>query len=321
MSTARILGQDYPMAEREPGQALPNLVLAGVTKAATTSLTAYLAQHPQVFAPAVKELNYFSPLVHGLPPGDLAGYSRHFRTAADVRWRLDASPFYFVGGAAVAAAIAQTLERPRVLIILRDPVDRLWSSFRYKRSKGYLPSGQSFGQFFDECRRHYDQGTDLEREHARYLTLRTGRYCDFLPAWQDRFGPDLRIVFAQTLDAHPAQTMREVFRWLQIDTDVPVDLRRRNKTMQPRSVLARRIAYRVNQRFTPILANSPGVQNALKSGYDRLNSAGSTDTFQAADRALVEAFYAPGVAELAEQLTSYGYPELPSWLGAPRAAS
>ncbi len=42
------------------GKGLPNLVVAGVPKAGTTSLYAYLAQHPDVFAPKTKEIYYFN---------------------------------------------------------------------------------------------------------------------------------------------------------------------------------------------------------------------------------------------------------------------
>ena len=44
---------------------LPNLVIAGVPKAGTTSLFNYLAQHPDICPSDVKETRYFEPLRYG----------------------------------------------------------------------------------------------------------------------------------------------------------------------------------------------------------------------------------------------------------------
>ncbi len=58
---------------------LPNLIIAGVGKAGTTSLFWYLSQHPGICASDVKEIQYFTPLSEGdgvLPP--LSEYARHF---------------------------------------------------------------------------------------------------------------------------------------------------------------------------------------------------------------------------------------------------
>lgn len=297
---------------------LPNLVLAGVTKAGTTSLHTYFQQHPDVFVPREKELNFFSPLVHGKPLPDLAGYRGHYREAGEEPWRLDASPFYFTGGAPLADAVAATLDRPRVLVSLRDPVARLWSSYTYKKSKGYLATSETFADFFEECERHYLRGTDRLPENVNLLTLRSGLYADFLPAWLDRFGHDLRIVFAEDLGRSPATVMAGLFGWLGIDQGAAggLDYSRRNATAQPRSRRLRRLAHGVNARLKPVLAGRPAVHRVLHGAYDRLNSTSLAEHLTTQDRARAQEFYAPSVARLAALLERAGVPSVPSWVTA-----
>jgi len=42
---------------------LPNFIIIGQMKAGTSSLHAYLRQHPDVFMPDVKELRFFSEVI------------------------------------------------------------------------------------------------------------------------------------------------------------------------------------------------------------------------------------------------------------------
>lgn len=295
---------------------LPNLVLAGVTKAGTTSLHAYLAQHPEIFVPVAKELNHFSPAVHGRPLPDLASYARHFRSALDQPWRLDASPFYFVGGAPVAQLVRSTLDHPRVLVVLRDPVDRLWSSYNAKASKGVVGTAETFEEFFDQCVTHLRRDTDLLPESSTFLTLRTGRYAEFLPAWMDAFGEDLLVVFTEELAHDPAGVMARIFGWLGVDEGVAgaLDYGRRNVTQGSRSVRLRRTAARANIGLKPVLSRLPGARRLLRLAYDRLNSAERSERLRPEVRQRVHDFYAGSVAELDELLVARGYAETPDWV-------
>ena len=69
-----------------------NLVIAGVPKAGTGSLFAYLAQHPDVCGSDVKELgyfNYYSPWRKQGPPPPLQEYARHWAHCSGQRYLLD----------------------------------------------------------------------------------------------------------------------------------------------------------------------------------------------------------------------------------------
>ena len=76
---------------------LPNLVIAGVSRAGTTSLFRYLAQHPDVGTSDVKELRYFSAVRHGQPLEPLDMYAAHFKACTQA-FAVEATPGYFYGG-------------------------------------------------------------------------------------------------------------------------------------------------------------------------------------------------------------------------------
>src|SRR3954451_21171218 len=133
--------------------------MAGVTKAGTSSLHHYLGQHPGIGLADLKEVDHYAPMVSGAEPPSLEEYAGHFRECADATWRLAASPRSFIGGPPLVRRLADELGRPRVLIALREPVARMWSSYTYKRSKARLPQGMGFSDFVAACHRVHDEGT------------------------------------------------------------------------------------------------------------------------------------------------------------------
>ncbi|MFT4084114.1 MAG: hypothetical protein QM638_16170 [Nocardioides sp.] len=302
--------------------ALPNVIIAGVTKAGTTSLFGYLAQHPDVGVADVKEVDHYAPLVVGEPPPTLAEYAAHFRASGDHPVLLEASPRYFIGGPTLVRRLVEDLSRngrrPKVLISLREPVERMWSSYRYKRSKDRLPPGVDFAEFVRRCRRVYDAGLVRHRDHATYRTLATGVYADYLGDWFDELGDGVRVLFFDDL-CDAADELRAVCGWLGLDPG-PVDafdLTSRNRTYQPRSQRMRRLAHRVNATMARVVADDSSVKRALRSTYHRLNAGTLDEPSSAAVRAELAAFYAPTLPPLREMLRQHGRTRLPSWLDVP----
>ena len=87
-----------------------DVVIAGVNKAGTTSLFVSLAEHPDVAPSAIKETRYFLPARYGDPLPPRQQWEQYFTSDAPVR--LEATPSYFYGGAAVATAMTSVLTEP-----------------------------------------------------------------------------------------------------------------------------------------------------------------------------------------------------------------
>src|SRR5205823_10764874 len=75
-------------------------------------------------------------------PGPIASYEAYFSRCCDAQpYAVEATPSYCYGGPRLVGGIRDTLEHPRIIIILRDPVDRLWSRSEERRV-GKEGSGQ-----------------------------------------------------------------------------------------------------------------------------------------------------------------------------------
>jgi hypothetical protein len=133
---------------------LPQFVIAGAPKAGTTALHAALATHPQLYLSPVKEPKYY--LTDGRPPpratqrgpGDAHSaqewiwrrdrYLALFAGAPAGAVRGESTPFYLYDRAA-HARLAADVPDVKVIVVVRDPVDRAWSNWVHLRSDGLEP--------------------------------------------------------------------------------------------------------------------------------------------------------------------------------------
>ncbi len=126
----------------------PNFFIVGVAKAGTTSLAAWLRQHPEVFISKLKEPRYFShdladPGVHNVVRSREA-YLALFARSGRYKARGEASTSYFTHWRHVPERIKEVVPEARIIILLRDPVERAYSS--------YLNDGPSRGRKAPRCR-------------------------------------------------------------------------------------------------------------------------------------------------------------------------
>lgn len=297
---------------------VPNLLVAGVTKTGTTSLYWYLTQHPDVCRPnGRKEIDFFTPMRRGEPPlGDIAAYADYFANCATQRYRLDASPQYFDGGPSLVEMVRRYTPYARVLVLLRDPVERLWSHYRDIKSKDKLAKQVAFREFFERgVAVHGANGSG--RQHTNYRATSLGCYNEHLRDWFDVFDDRVRVLFHERLVRDAQALIAEVCVWLGIDPAVTRGFAYevRNRTVDPRSVALSKFAYAVNRRVGPTLRKVPAVKRAAREAYGVLNRRRYGEQLRNDDRRAVEQFYAPSVAALRDELRRRGYEDLPSWLG------
>jgi Sulfotransferase family len=148
--------------------ALPDFFLLGAPKAGTTALHAALAQHPQLYLSPVKEPKFY--LCDGRPPrgfgqrgpGDAHSarewiwrrdrYEALFDPAPAGLLRGESTPFYLYDRAA-QQRIQQDVPNARLLVVIRDPVDRAYSNWMHLRSDGLEPIEDFAGAWAAEGRR------------------------------------------------------------------------------------------------------------------------------------------------------------------------
>ncbi len=191
--------------------AIPHLILAGVTRAATTALFDWLAVHPQVCRASIKETRFFLDPAHGLRRlhdyrAGLAAYERFFTAARPGQVRLDATPDYLFDAGA-AARIAGALPEARVVVILREPISRLISWYRFARQNGELPAGMSLDGFVEA---QLEATGPVESRPQPMRAVAQGRYSAYLPAWIEAFGDRLLVLNHAAVGQDPVWVMRRV---------------------------------------------------------------------------------------------------------------
>lgn len=116
------------------GMARPGFLGLGVQKGGTTTLDALLRQHPSLALPRSKELQYFS-LHYGL--GD-AWYAGQFAAARPEQRIGEITPYYIFHPLA-AERIHALVPDARLIVLLRDPVERALSQLFHSRRMGLEP--------------------------------------------------------------------------------------------------------------------------------------------------------------------------------------
>ena len=112
----------------------PDFFIVGAPKAGTTSLYSYLSQHPQIFAPEIKEPHFFScPEVLDTYYKvsfiqDEQQYRQLYTTVADDQLAGDFSPSYLFSAHA-AERIHRTHPDAKIIMVLRNPVERAISHY------------------------------------------------------------------------------------------------------------------------------------------------------------------------------------------------
>lgn len=304
--------------------ALPNLLIVGVKKAGTSSLFDYLSQHPDICPASVKETGFFTPLMRDdgrLRP--LQHYAQYFGAWRGERYRMEATPEYFYGGARVIDAIARTLPRPRILVTLRNPATRLWSHYLMKKRIGSSAvAGASFEEYISRCEALGGQ-TDHLQENRGYAALAQGRYSDYIGGWFDEFGENLRVLFLEYWSEQPYGETRETSRWLGIDEEVVAsfDYSVMNKAVDYRRQKVAKAARKVYKPAAKLLRQRPRLSGLfhtlayLPTIHDALNSeAAHQETMKPDTRRHLDDFYRSSNRQLAVDLARRGYRSLPSWL-------
>lgn len=240
-STLVDVGGGGPVAAR--GIMAPNALIIGAMKSSTTLLFDTLGMHPGVFTPTEKEPHYFSS-----PDRDAPGAWENYLALFAGRKlsqtiALEASTTYtrWPENIDTAPIIKARLGSPRLIYILRDPVERAVSHYNHSYARGYYAPGMTFGEA-------------IERDP---ILLSTSRYAQQLARYDEVFGPDATlVVLADDLHKNRADTMRRVADHLGLD---PFD----GWDAQPsRANSAENV--RASAAWRPLLQGSPLLRAAVR---------------------------------------------------------
>lgn len=300
---------------------MPNVIIVGSGRSGTTAVFRYLAEHGSVCASDKKETHYFLYRLYDQTAPPIESYIAHFR-----HWRgepviLEASPGYFSGGAGVADAIVNTLgPQTKILILLRDPVERLISFYVHAISAMQLDKSISLETYLAMCKANPSVRQTHQQASELFEGYYGGFYADPLREWISVF-PNAKIMFYEELRDNQVDFMVSVCSWLGVDPNPYRTVRApENASHKARLGTMHRAASAINAQAEPWLNRHPALARRLRSSYLRLNT--TPVKVQAETRAapeLVEALqkeYKPSNRECYKVLSNGYVTDAPAWLTA-----
>jgi Sulfotransferase family len=233
---------------------LPNFLIIGAAKAGTTALHKYLQQHPQIYLTPTKETNFFAfegQEINFQGPGDealkdfsitdLNTYQAEFEQVTQELVIGEACPAYLYFPQA-AARIKQYIPDARLIVILRNPVERAYANFLHIVR--------------DDRETHRDFALALQAEATRIANnwewfwhyIQVGFYGQQLQRYYEMFAPSqIKVYLYEDLKANAIATLQDIFRWLEVDdTFIPDMALRPNKSGMPKNKLLHQILTKPN---------------------------------------------------------------------------
>lgn len=197
-----------------------SFLIAGVQKGGTTALFDYLTDYPDLTLPATKELHFFDDETRDWVSPDYDVYHAQFPevAAADAgRPCGEATPIYLWWPNSLER-IAAYNPAMRLIVSLRDPVQRAWSHWRMEYARGV--ETQPFAWCVREGRqRAFDAGPPdhLWGHHREFSYVERGFYGEQMARLLGLFPREQVLVLtAEALKAEPAATLAQVRAFLDL---------------------------------------------------------------------------------------------------------
>ena len=283
-----------------------HVIIAGVPRSGSTSLYTYLAQHPDICGSDVKETQHFLPSVDGVSVPHPQQYMDHFKQYRNEKYLLEASPSYFFGGQQTAKVVFDYLGTSHIVILLRDPINRLHSCFNVYKMVGMLPQETPFEAFIHSSDKRIERGIPIE----------TGFYIDYLACWHAYFQDSLQILYFDDLNEAPLLLMRNLCQWLGIDDTFYKNyvFTKENRRMSYKNKQFHMMARYIHTKFEPFFRRNLQLKQAVRKIYFKVNeSSADLSSIQPETYKMLQAIYEPYNRKLAKFLLENQYP-VAGWL-------
>jgi Sulfotransferase domain len=241
-------------SHRGDGGRLPDYLIIGAQKSGTSSLFRYLGESRHVDLPSEKEIHFFD---NGFEKG-IDWYRAHFpATSGGGKRRMtgEASPYYVFHPLA-AQRIRETIPDVRLLLLLRNPVERAVSHYYHEVGNGFeeLPLAAALDReeerLAGEAERLVAEPGYSSFNHRHFSYQARGRYADQLERWRSVFPEDqLLVLNSDDLFGRPVQEMQRVYDFLGLPDKPGEDLGAYNQRDYP--AVPQDVRTRLAERFAP----------------------------------------------------------------------
>jgi Sulfotransferase family len=252
---------------------MPDFLVIGAPKAGTTALHVALSGHPELYMSAIKEPKFF--LTDGPPPakggpGDALTYREHVWRRADYEALFtpappgtltgESTPLYLYNRAALRRIRAE-IPAAKLIVIVRDPVERAHSNWTHLWSAGLEP----VGDFVRACEQEERRIAAGWASFWHYTGLgRYGEQLEYLFSLIPR--EQVLVLRYRRLVDDPAGTMDQICVFLGVAAGLLTEIPRQNVTSHPEPTLSHRAVSLAQRAGSAVGARVPGLTAATLTG-------------------------------------------------------
>jgi hypothetical protein len=195
---------------------LPNFFVVGAPKCGTTSVYNYLSQHPDIFLPSKKELNFFSSqeiifqnlYYDSFMIEHLKDYKHMYKKSknSDVTGDFSVSYLFYKD---TPKKIKNSIPDAKIIIFLRDPSERAFSHYLMDYRLGYLDIPlEELIKKPKKFHLYYQQIIEL------------GLYYKQVKRYKDIFGDNVKIILFEQLKNNTSFVLKDILGFIGVDNTV-----------------------------------------------------------------------------------------------------
>lgn len=247
------------------------LIIGGAPKSGTTSLFRYLSDHPQICPANFKETYFFAREfdLKGVCKEEetLEAFEKYFTHCHSPHsLRVEATPYTLYSRDA-ATKIADLLPNATMLFILRDPVERFISNYKFRMQRGYPSIQETLEEFIE---RQLKVNSNLPN------ILQLGHYVEYLRPFFHTFNPHkILVTFFEEFKTNPAFEMQRLCLALGINENFYSNYHfvAYNQTVNVRYNRLNRVGMRLEPIIANMRASVIGIPILLQT-FEKVISAG-----------------------------------------------
>lgn len=206
------------MDSNKPSLLVPDFICIGVQKGGTTTLHHLLSKHPGIAMSPKKELQYFS---HNYHLG-IDWYLKQWPSECRAKHCGETTPYYVFHPYA-AQRIKESIPWVKLIIMLRDPVERALSQYFHSVRLGFEELGlcnalEMEGQRLHGAAECLIDPSIRHKSHQEQSYLSRSRYEQQLPRWFELFPSDqILILRSEDFFLNPYQSWNRILHFLNLE--------------------------------------------------------------------------------------------------------
>ncbi len=259
------------------------IIVAGAPRCGTTSLFNYLNDHPDVYGPEIKETCYLidqgyfpdsynqMQVLPNIHKNGLDGYDALFDEAKDNQVWLEATPDYMYQQTFLEV-IGQFDPKPLVVFCLREPSARVYSLFKFAKSRlGILSNDITFSQFLDDIKK----GTgELQEHNILKHVIDHSKYVNYVEKVAQVIGKEnVMVVVNEEFIKAPVLTVSEIVDRMGLDKGFydTYEFQRYNESYEVKTQVFRKIYEKLPLPYSWRYGDNP-IKRTLKKIHHSINA-------------------------------------------------